>query len=158
MSAQEELLKQVRESIEKSLPAIQVDVFKKYVEESEATKKTYEELKTDYEALRVKNLEATRELSALRGLKMEEDSIKRERANLDVDKKIFEIEKKLIEEQRKSATEKVDLLRGVMDTIFRNTEVKRSIYDTRPVVLKDTCGYERVEQHTTSHEEVETKH
>jgi len=39
MGAQEELLKQVRESIEKSLPAIQVDVFKKYVEESEATKK-----------------------------------------------------------------------------------------------------------------------
>ena len=121
-------------------------------------KKTYEGLKTDYEALRVKNLEATRELSALRGLKMEEDSIKRERADLDADKKIFEIEKKLIEEQRKGATEKVDLLRGVMDTIFRNTEVKRSIYDTRPVVLKDTCGYERVEQHTTSHEEVETKH
>ena len=158
MSAQEELLKQVRESIEKSLPAIQVDVFKKYVEESEATKKTYEELKTDYEALRVKNLEATRELSALRGLKMEEDSIKRERANLDVDKKIFEIEKKLIEEQRKGATEKVDLFRGVMDTFFRNTEVRRSIYDSQPVVLKDLGGYERIEQKPSSHEEMETKH
>jgi aconitase A len=151
MSTQEELLKEIKVSIEKSLPAIQADVFKKYIEESEKSKIELEKLKSDYLALKIMFDKQKEEVSSLRSLNIVEDKIKADRISLDLDKLKFDIEKKLTEAHKISSDEKVVLLQGVMNSVFRNIDVRKSVFDSTPVVLKDSCGYERVESRQSSH-------
>jgi hypothetical protein len=157
MSAEKDLLNEVRQSIEKSLPAIQVDVFRRYVDEAEKAKKDYEELVKDHKILIDNHERDTKELNILKYLNLEADRIKKEREDLELNKKRFEIEKQLQTVAVTNANEKVTLVSGLFHDVFRNIEVRRNILGDVPVITKYQNGDQFTSRESSNTFETESK-
>lgn len=155
--AQAKLLDDVRAKIEESLPAIQVDVFRKYVNESEKAKVEVVSLNASYDALNRNHQEAMKELNDLRDLNLRAEDIKGDRATLALDKQKFEIDKQLTEAKLTAEKEKRELVRGMFNDVFRNTTVRRNIMGDIPVKERYTDGSSMVHKEFTDLNESETK-
>jgi hypothetical protein len=149
MSPQEELLEQVRKSIETALPAIQVDVFRRYVDESEKAKSELNALKQEYKSTCDKNKALNDEIGVLRGLKNDAETLKRGLAELALDKQRFDIDKKLKDKDVECAKEKVELVRSVVGDVFRNMETRRNIFGTVPCQHEYTDCNGHSQKHTS---------
>jgi hypothetical protein len=148
-----ELLKEIQKQIEASLPALQAVTFKKYIEEAEETKKKFEALSTEV-------LKLNKELSELRDLKtlkLNKEAIEKDKLDLIFEKKKFEIEVKLKDKDVECATSKVALIQQMVDSVFRNTEIRRNVFGTVPVITKNYDGTQYVNRETAQTSEDETR-
>jgi hypothetical protein len=140
MATQEDLLTEVRASIEKALPAIQVDVFRKYMDEAEKTKKELADLKVDRLNIKTAYDKASEECARLRALELDAILIKDGKAKLELDRKVFEIERKLDSAALAGEKEKTALVRELFTAVFRNIEVRSTIFGQVPCLNKDSNG------------------
>ncbi len=157
MSAEDTLLTEVRDSIEKALPAMQANAFRKYIEEVEKRKKDYQELVDDQKKLTDKCDAMNKELIVLRDLKLEAGIIKREKEELDLNKKRFEIEKQLQMATAIHAEEKVTLVSSLFHDVFRNIDIRRNVLGSIPVINKCPDGNQYVTHENSDTTETETK-
>jgi hypothetical protein len=145
-----DLLNEVQSSIEKALPAIQVDVFRKYVDDSEKYKRDYETLKFQHDDL-VKRYDAcVKERDALRQLKLDNEEVTLTAKQLLWDKKVFEVEQKLKDASIQSAQEKVKLMNDLVYAIFRNTEVRKQTLGSIPVIQENNYNGQVSRYNTTA--------
>ena len=140
MSAQENLLKEVRESIEKALPAIQVDVFRKYVDEAEKAKKDLDSAVKTVDSLNKELKDAKERLTKLEYLNHNAEELKKGLEELRLAKLTFDIEKQLKEASVKFSEEKVTLVKGLFNDVFRNIEVRQFLTGSVPVIHRDANG------------------
>ena len=136
----ETLVSEVKSSIEKALPSMQVDVFRRHVEEHDKLRKDYDKLKTDYDTLKADHVKCSAELSTLRALNLEAEKIKMERATLELDKTRFDVTKQLKDADVKIAEAKAATVFTIVDSVFRNTHVRSRIFGDVPVINKDPNG------------------
>jgi len=157
MAAQDDLLAEVRATIEKSLPAIQVDVFRRYVEEAEKAKKELASLTDEYKKFKEEAATRYKELETLRVLNFKAEEIKRDRENLDLSKRQFGVDQQLKDLQVKAAEEKIALINCLVHDIFRNIEMRNHILGQVPMVTKYVDGTQFTSQQSSELDETHHK-
>ena len=142
MSYQDSLMDDVRKKIEESLPAIQVDVFREFVDKANEEKEELGMLKSSYECVS-KELESCRkELKDLNTLNLSKHAVERDRTQLTHDRDVFEITKSLKDAKITSETEKRELVSDMFNQVFRNVEMRRNTLGMVPMREKCSDGSE----------------
>jgi hypothetical protein len=140
LTPEQEMLQEIQSSIEKSLPSMQVNVFRRHMDDFEKMKKEYADLKAKYDILSEKSKIDSNELGTLRALQLNAGTIASEKQALELEKLKFDITKKLQEASVSHANDKTGAVMSVVNSVFRNMEVRKRIFGDVPLVNTDSQG------------------
>ena len=129
----ESLIKEVQDSIEKSLPAMQAEAIRKFITEANYIKQKYEPLVENYNQVK-------KELDRLSALESRIKTLDAATEALRIERLTFEVEKKLLQAEVSKHDAVATAIRGVVNDVFRNVEVRRNIFGSDTAVNNNT-GY-----------------
>ena len=135
------LIIDIQKKVEEMLPGMHAGALKKFIDQALRDAK---ELVEAREYLRLQREECQRlgaELDKLRRLNMSEHQIQLDKASLELEKRNFEIDKKLQVQDRDNANQKVDLVKELFNTVFRNVEVRKTVFENKNHIMPGTNGY-----------------
>jgi hypothetical protein len=146
MDSNEELLLVFQKAIEEKLPGMQVDAFRKHIDEAKKIKAEFADLKVVHQQLVIANKATVAELADLKSLKLESETIAQRKSTLEFDTLKFSVEKQVKEAQLTAEKEKVCLIQSLVNSVFRNIETRESILGNIPTKYQSRDSYGNVNE------------
>lgn len=120
--------------LKKSLPEMEITAFKEYINEAESNKEKIKELRTlkdvaldKIEELKVEIGKLEEQLEELSSYKWRQNEIKKNEEELYTRQLQFEFDKQIVDMRCSCEQEKVQLLREMLFTIFKNPGIKKRV-------------------------------
>lgn len=151
-----ELQQDIKAQIEKHLPSATSGALREHLDECERIKEENENLKTDIKKFKNRNEQLTKDIQALECFKnyeakldaREEELAKREE-NIQIQQR--DLDRRLLEKELEMTKDKQKAFENMLNTVFRNQQVQKSIYSDHTHVVKDAYNnQEMIQSHPVS--------
>jgi cell shape-determining protein MreC len=142
------LNEEIMNSIARQLPEMAVGELKKFISQAETNSKHLSTTIETLDKVQGRNDILEQENNKLQQLARNEQQIKDDREILKEKERDFRV--KEAELLRDCASQKVDLIRRLVDQVFKNKHIVYNTYGSIPVARAAGPGYEAVEQHSVN--------